>query len=780
MTRRPHLSALLFAVALAASCGGDPAPRSSSAGTVRRVELRTFGDAPPTGLVTTFKAAVRAELPEGWHVDARESGILELPGRDQGEQGTHQLRIFGRNGGPAAVFIPGSFDTRTFNQAALTVTHRSKVDLQVGFSGRNRQKLLYRSKTLRVPGTGHPATFVIDLSDLKDADEPYQHLAVLFPMDDNAAGLVSVALLARPLRSYLPACGEPPTHVALGTESRPAVGLADDLPLVSERFVPAPGEYLEFSYGRPPAMARAAATLTAEVVPDTGAPVRKTFALGAGIDYWEEARVDLAAFAGREVDVRFALADERGGEVAAALVRPVLVSPGSRSPTVVLITSDTHRADHWAARRGSVDVKTPFMDELARRGVMFEDAFAPTNITNPSHISIMTALSPRDTGVIDNITAVSAQADTVAERFRDAGYATLAATSASHIRSHQSGLGQGFDRLYVPAEKKCDSLETIGRLEYWLPHFDDRPLFVWLHVFDAHGPYDPPEDYTLLYYERNKDPRSKDLPELTDDQKVRWDEEVRDLDYVRASYKGEVTYLNDRIGELFAKWTRLDDGLVVFTSDHGESLGGHGIYFQHKDLYPDLLHVPLVIAGPGVPSGQVVSQRVSLLDLGATLLSAAGVPRDGFPGEDLLAGVARDKPRYTLSSHGISASLNLDDWYLILHLRSHQRWGSSTPYEQHQLELFDLGADPDCLTDLVDAPDQRERVVGLRELLVRWLQDAEAGGLSVVSAGADTDALAELAALGYLTDVAPAADVWWSEEDAECACSWCARFGGAR
>src|SRR5690606_14477718 len=123
-----------------------------------------------------------------------------------------------------------------------------------------------------------------------------------------------------------------------------------------------------------------------------------------------------------------------------------------------------------------------------------------------------------------------------------------------------------------------------------------RPLFVWLHLFDAHSPYRPPEAFAARYYPAGRDPFDPSLPppDLPDGV-LGWDlEGLRDPAWPAAAYKGEVSYLDMQLGRLLHH-PRAGAGIVAVTADHGESLGHHGIYYAHSMLYTDSLHVPLVL-----------------------------------------------------------------------------------------------------------------------------------------------------------------------------------------
>ena len=232
------------------------------------------------------------------------------------------------------------------------------------------------------------------------------------------------------------------------------------------------------------------------------------------------------------VSATFRLLAPMGQELHIALGEPRLVRRSDQAPTVVLITSDAHRADHVGAARSGVDVATPFLDELAARGVLFEDCTAPSNETLPSLTALMTGLSPRDTGILSNIDTLAGGARTLAERFRVAGFLTFASVSFASLGPGRSGLEQGFDRVSAPMIGARDSSETLAAVGDWLARSEGLPVFVWLHIADAHSPYDPPEAWRRRYYDIHRDPRDRSFDEPPEWMLPESQASVRDPEFV--------------------------------------------------------------------------------------------------------------------------------------------------------------------------------------------------------------------------------------------------------
>ncbi len=562
--------------------------------------------------------------------------------------------------------------------------------------------------------------------------------------------------------------GAPVELLGLGAESRRGFRL----PPGAERSLRAtsrPGSELRFAYAGP------ALRLRLEV---DGERHEREFAASAS---WNSQRLSLVSFLGRELEFVFTAAEPSlGGEGAGAaaapaaellLSEPVIVTPAAAPPTVVLVTSDTHRADHLGAAKSGVDVETPVLDGLAERGILFTSCFTSTNLTNPSHMALMTGVHPRDTRIMNNRRPLGAQAQTLAERFRAGGFATFASVSTAHLAHRWSGLGQGFDRMVSPRRDDWNAEDAIAELERWLPDAAGAPLFVWLHVFDAHSPYGPPGAFDRRYYPAERDPFDPSLPDpgIEPDDLLPWLSGLRDLDFPRAQYRAEVDYLDSALGDFFAV-PRVAAGILAVTSDHGEALAEHGVYFDHAGLYPQTLHVPLILAYPGAPAGERREARVRQIDVGRTLLDLAGLAEAEFPGSNLTSG---DPPPavFAFEAGRRSVSITVSDWHLVFKLDDRvplRRAMERT--EKHRVELDNLAQDPACEQDVLEAHFTRAK--GMRTALLRWVASAAAPFSSGPDLS-DPELLEKLARLGYVdVEPAPATDLY----DADCGCEWCVRF----
>ncbi|MFZ2493573.1 MAG: sulfatase-like hydrolase/transferase, partial [Thermoanaerobaculia bacterium] len=266
--------------------------------------------------------------------------------------------------------------------------------------------------------------------------------------------------------------------------------------------------------------------------------------------------------------------------------------PASR-PSILLITLDTTRADSIGPEARAVE--TPAFNAVASRGRRYRQAYSTVPQTLPSHASMLTGLYPGGHRIHENARPLSGSQPLVAEELRRRGYRTAAFVS-SFILAKQFGLARGFEQYddMLPAGvSERSSQETTDRAIAWLQQNAGAPRFLWVHYFDPHHPYEPPEPYRTRY---------RDDP-----------------------YRGEIAAMDAQIARLVQAFEQSASGGsgIIIAGDHGESLGEHGEE-QHGNLvYQGSMHVPLVVAGPGVQPA-VVDEPVSLRRIHDTILGWAG------------------------------------------------------------------------------------------------------------------------------------------------------------
>lgn len=440
-----------------------------------------------------------------------------------------------------------------------------------------------------------------------------------------------------------------------------------------------------------------------------------------------------------------------GGRTYSAL-RQELAGPISPDQlNIILITIDTLRADRLSIY-GS-DVQTPHLDRVAEQGVLFSNASTTVPFTLPAHASILTGTYPPFHGVRENVGYFLGETSTtLAERLQVVGFETAGFVSAFVLDSRW-GIARGFDHYYDDFDLGAfenpnlgsvqrPGAETIAAAQSWLDEREsratgDRPFFLWLHLYDPHDPYTPPEPF-----------RSQ---------------------YPRRPYDAEVAYTDALVGGFVEDLrTRgvLDRSVLVLTSDHGEGLGEHGEAFHGYFVYDSTVHVPLIVRTPGsAASARTVLERtvddaVSHVDIAPTVLDLIGQElAPELQGRSLLPSVAGlpapSRARETAGEEdpgGSSQVVYAESFYPL----SHYGWAplralrtSKFKYiEAPKPELFEIRIDPGERQNLFDSRAEVGRPLArqLRALAAR----IEEGAARTSTPDLDEQTLAQLRALGYL------------------------------
>jgi len=397
-----------------------------------------------------------------------------------------------------------------------------------------------------------------------------------------------------------------------------------------------------------------------------------------------------------------------------ALLALAACGPADPPPDVVLITIDTLRADRLGSY-GYADAHTPVLDRLAEEGFRFEQVQSPAPITAPAHATIFTGQLPASHGVRNNGTYVLRDdVPTLAEEFRARGYATGAAVAAHPVMARY-GLARGFDHYddaipadgprFHEADRPAD--EVVAAALDWARSADgDRPLFLWVHLFDPHQPYDlvPPFD----------------------------------VDFADRPYDGEIAASDRAVGRLLAG---LDDArgrsrLTMVTSDHGEGLGQHDEPTHALLLYQTTLRVPWIVHWPGqVPVG-TEPEPVGLIDLAPTLTHLLGWEETGLRPEGVAVPPGRTPPRRDLFAESLFG-YETYRWSPLLALRH----GDRKAILGNLRFGFDLAVDPDEESPLDPPP---EDLLDRLEEYIRELPDPTAE-----TRAPSPQELEALAALGY-------------------------------
>ena len=427
-----------------------------------------------------------------------------------------------------------------------------------------------------------------------------------------------------------------------------------------------------------------------------------------------------------------------------------------RARNLLLISLDTLRADHLGCY-GYQRPTSPFLDRLASQGVLFEQAYATSPWTLPSHASLFTGLYPSQHGVMTEEFSLPTDLPTLAEALRGRDFATAGFVSGIFL-GPRFGLGRGFERyVVIPTRAKSGGSATslgatdrvsAGGLE-WLAAQQGRPFFLFLHYFDIHSDYRPEPRFAALFGKPYQGPVDGSTRQLRAFLRRQIAFDADDRAHLVDLYDAEIRQLDQALESLFAQLRESGEfaqTVVVVTADHGEELFDHGGVFHGRTQYQEMLRVPLIIVGPGIPSGLRIDQPVSLVDLAPTLLTSFGAPvpsavsgRDlaplwreggaGWPERDLFA-----EANSPSDGGSPQRAVLRGRWKLILH-------------EGGERELFDLRDDP--LERVNRAMAEPEQTADLASQLSATLgMTREAPALPRLS----RDMRKQLEALGYLRE----------------------------
>ncbi|MEW5802528.1 MAG: tetratricopeptide repeat protein [bacterium] len=398
---------------------------------------------------------------------------------------------------------------------------------------------------------------------------------------------------------------------------------------------------------------------------------------------------------------------------------------------IVLISIDTLRADHLGCY-GYSGTKTPTIDQLAREGATFTQCYTPVPVTLPSHISMMTGLYPLSHGVRNNGTFVAGpELLTMAEVLKGRGYQT-AAFVGSFVLDRRFGLDQGFDvfddymskdqsqPLLLYNERKAE--DVVTEADKWLKaHGSSKPFFLWMHCFDPHAPYEPPEPFLTAYKDN--------------------------------LYDGEISYTDQMLSKFINTLKEMnlwDRTMIILTADHGEGLGDHGEKTHAIFIYDSTLHVPLIFRYPKLlPQGVEIPTEVSTIDIFPTVLDLVSAKQEKNCQGKSLMGLFQGKdepPRseffcetyYPLYNHGWSPleGLRTKEWVYIQAPKS---------------ELYDMVEDRKQLKNLYSS--RREVAEKLDQQLEALKKRIALGQTQSKKVTMDQETTKRLRSLGYVATV---------------------------
>jgi len=388
--------------------------------------------------------------------------------------------------------------------------------------------------------------------------------------------------------------------------------------------------------------------------------------------------------------------------------------PRSR-PNILLISLDTLRADHVGCY-GSDRFTSPFLDALARRGTSFPHSFINTLGTTPSHATMLSSLYQETHKVEYHHLEGESAFDVIPRRvallpeiLRQAGYITLGVSGGGRM-SRKFGFDRGFLDYTERATMDLQQQRMVNLVNH---HREDgRPIFAFFHTYEVHGPYEPPPHHrvhfgptegqyegTIANLRKFKTTAKRDLA-------------APDLEHFITLYDAGIRYTDEMVKGFFARLGAmgfLDNCLVVITADHGEEFAEHGGLLHRALLFEELLNVPLIVLGPGVPAGVVDRRMAEAVDVTRTILTYAGIePRPEMEGYDLLAPAPPERggpdAAIVAQAGNIRYTLRTRDWKLIHDI------------PKNRVRLFHLVPDPSERRNLVKQKEHR------RDAMLRSLE----------------------------------------------------------
>lgn len=397
-----------------------------------------------------------------------------------------------------------------------------------------------------------------------------------------------------------------------------------------------------------------------------------------------------------------------------------VAGPGPAPPSVVIITLDTTRADRLSPY-GFMNVSLPHLERLAGEGVVFDQATSVAPMTLPAHASLFTGSLPPRHGVRDNADpALAGTHTTLAEVLKTRGFRT-GAFVGSVVLDADRGLKQGFDEYGdVPAPSKNSPAARQRRADAvvddalrWMKQVAGSPYFLWVHLYDAHLPYEPPEPYASLYGHN--------------------------------PYVGEIAFADSQIGRLLAAIdarAATEQTILVVAGDHGESLGDHGEQDHGVFIYESVLRVPLIVRAPAIPPRRV-GAVVRITDVMPTVLDLLGFPAPRTDGVSLVTLLTGARDTLDLEAYSESEYPRRLGWSPLRALRD----GRYKLIEAPRPELYDLDRDP--FEERNVFADRHATAVAMSRRLQELAQPHSPIGAE--SAPIPSHVAEELAALGYVS-----------------------------
>lgn len=376
------------------------------------------------------------------------------------------------------------------------------------------------------------------------------------------------------------------------------------------------------------------------------------------IEQMKQEKIDLSPYAQRNIKLIFIteksdlVSPEKN--IFAFWGNPIIYSPKQDKLNIILISLDTLRADHLSCYGYERDT-SPYLDRLVEDSVFFEDVFAHSSWTLPSHLSMLFSLNGASHQVYYNTQKIDNSLPSIASYLRDNGYITYGFTGGGYVSSIY-GFSKGFDWYDEPVGGRNAPLadDEAGRLyEYtsdWIEKNQDKQFFLFLHTFQIHGPYKCPEPWIETYLDENAQWKGIGLRLLLEEKGMNFPFTQEQRENIKALYDGEIKYTDEALIKPLVEFLKnkglYDNTLLIITSDHGEEFYEHGGWLHSRTLYNELIRVPLIIKFPASKyKGTKVKPKARLIDIMPTVLDLCSInyPKDSLEGESLINLISGDE-----------------------------------------------------------------------------------------------------------------------------------------
>lgn len=439
--------------------------------------------------------------------------------------------------------------------------------------------------------------------------------------------------------------------------------------------------------------------------------------------------------------------------IAVPIVALVIALVGCRSaappPTakrVVLISIDTLRADHLGAY-GYARPTSPKLDAFAARGVVFTDVTSPSPWTLPAHASMFTGLYPGRHGLASSRAMLPDAVTTLAQHLAARGFQTAAVVNSNYL-SQVFGLHRGFQRFRYVQEsvtQRDPGRAITEQAIAWAGEMREKKSLLFVHYYDVHSDYRSLPEYERMFAEPYAGTLDGSTAQLLDARRRGLQFDDADVRHLVNLYDAGIRQMDDEVARLLAAIGDDPETLVVVTSDHGEEFLEHGGVLHGRTQYQELVRVPLIVRGPGVPAGGRVDRTVSLVDVMPTIMAALGdgVPA-GLDGSDLgpsWRGAGAELDARYLSCEADHNNAEPD----VMRAVRHRRHTLHFDRLAGTVALFDLGIDPHEQQDVAAA--HAPLTAELRAELERYrAARVEAGGAAALTPEQEE----RLRSLGYV------------------------------